>query len=141
MFTQHFIAGKRQKKTSLHLMSISQGENESLKDFIKRFNSESFLIPDLQDNIAYTSLLAGLRPGKFKWGLLEDKDSTFTEAMRRAEKYIQAADICGSTSSQNKKRNNDNPHERGKGMRRSMDDKEDRDDYKYNANRRGILWR
>lgn len=59
--------------------------------------------------------------------------------MRRAEKYIQAADICGSTASQSKKRNNDSPHERGKRMRRPMDDKEDRDDYKFNANRREIF--
>lgn len=78
-----------------------------MKEFIKRFNSESLLIPNHQDNIAYTSLLIGLRPGRFKWGLLEDEVSTFAEAMQRAEKYIQAADICGSTSSQDKKSNND----------------------------------
>lgn len=34
-FLQHFIAGKRHKKTSLHLMSVVQGENENLKTTLR----------------------------------------------------------------------------------------------------------
>lgn len=32
-----FVLGKRQKKTSLHLMAIRQKKNMSLADYIKRF--------------------------------------------------------------------------------------------------------
>ena len=68
------------KKTSVHLMSIKQQEHESLVDYIKRFNEESSKISDLQDGVAFTTLMSGLWPGKFRWSLAENEVTTFTEA-------------------------------------------------------------
>lgn len=40
MFVTHFVSNKQRKKKTTKLMSIYQGEKESLRDYIGRFNSE-----------------------------------------------------------------------------------------------------
>lgn len=103
-FHQHFIVGRRHKKTSIHLMSIKQQEHESLADYIKRFNEESLKISDHQDGVAFTALMSGLWPGMFRWSLAENEVTTFMEAMSRAQKFIQASDICKHVEEKSKKR-------------------------------------
>uniref|UniRef100_A0A803LXD8 Retrotransposon gag domain-containing protein n=1 Tax=Chenopodium quinoa TaxID=63459 RepID=A0A803LXD8_CHEQI len=137
-FKKHFIAGSRQTKTSVHLMTVKQGENESLKDYIKRFNTESQLIPDLQDNVAFTALLVGLKSNKLKFELVHDKVSTFSEAMERAERIIEASEVCKAPVENNKgkRRQEDNYHDnRNRRPRRAESDDEGP---KYNADRREI---
>lgn len=59
LFHQYFIAGHRHKKTSIHLMLIKQQEHESLVDYIKRLNEGSLKISDLEDGLAFTTLIRG----------------------------------------------------------------------------------
>ncbi|XP_048502761.1 uncharacterized protein LOC125498575 [Beta vulgaris subsp. vulgaris] len=118
LFHQHFIAGRRHKKTSIHLMLIKQQEHESLADYIKRFNEESLKISDLQDGVAFTALMSRLWPGKFRWSLAENEVTTFTEAMIRAQKFIQASDICKPVGEKCKKKKEELPYwESNKNMR------------------------
>jgi len=88
LFGAHFIASKREKKTSIHLAKIRQQRGEDLKEYVRRFNHEAVLIPDLQDGVAYTAFLNGLLPGKFKFSLAESKVTTLAEALRRAQSFI-----------------------------------------------------
>uniref|UniRef100_A0A803NEI2 RNase H type-1 domain-containing protein n=1 Tax=Chenopodium quinoa TaxID=63459 RepID=A0A803NEI2_CHEQI len=134
-FKKHFIAGSRQTKTRVHLMTVKQGENESLKDYIKRFNTESQLFPDLQDNVAFTTLLFGLKSNKLKFKLVHDKVSTFSEAMERVERIIKASEVCKApvANSKGKRKQEDNYHEnRNRRPRRAESDDEG---LKYNADR------
>ncbi|XP_010694022.1 uncharacterized protein LOC104906890 [Beta vulgaris subsp. vulgaris] len=118
LFHQHFIAGRRHKKTSIHLMSIKQQEHESLADSIKRFNEESLKISDLQDGVAFTALMSGLWPRKFRWSLAENAVTTFTEALSRTQKFIQASDICKPVGEKSKKKKEELPYwELNKNMR------------------------
>ncbi|XP_057248918.1 uncharacterized protein LOC130590483 [Beta vulgaris subsp. vulgaris] len=118
LFHQHFIAGRRHKKTSIHLMSIKQQEHESLADYIRRFNEESLKISDLQVGVPFTALMSGLWPGKFRWSLAENEVTTFTEAMSRAQKFIQASDICKPVGEKAKKKKEELPYrEPNKGIR------------------------
>ncbi|XP_010684471.3 uncharacterized protein LOC104899028 [Beta vulgaris subsp. vulgaris] len=94
-FKQNFIAGRRHRKTSIHLMSIRQRREEDLAEYIKRFNAESLKVSDLQDSVAFTALMSGLYPSsRFKLKLAESEASSFSEAMNLAQKFIQASDIC-----------------------------------------------
>ena len=52
LFSAHFIAGKKERKTSIHLARIQQQRGEDLKGYVRRFNHETVLIPDLQDGVA-----------------------------------------------------------------------------------------
>jgi len=63
-----------------------------LKEYIRRFNREAILIPDLQDGKAYT-FLNRLLPGKFKFSLAESKVTTLADALRKAQSFIQAMEI------------------------------------------------
>ncbi|XP_057247514.1 uncharacterized protein LOC130589900 [Beta vulgaris subsp. vulgaris] len=122
MFTHQFVAGKRQKKTSLHLMRVKQEKNESLADYIKRFNEESLKVSDLQDAVAFAALMSGLQPGRLRWTLAESEVKTFSEAMAKAQRFIQAADVCRHSEEGSKKRkeegsNRDQPKQQKTGGR------------------------
>jgi len=85
LFSLHFVASKKEKKTSIHLARIQQQRGEDLKGYIRRFNHEAILIPDLQDGVAYAAFLNGLLPGRFKFSLAESRVTTVVEAMGRAQ--------------------------------------------------------
>ena len=94
LFSTHFVASKKEKKTSIHLARIRQQRGEDLKGYVRRFNHEAVLIPNLQDGVAYAAFLNGLLPGRFKFSLAESKVTTLVEALGRAQSFIQATEIC-----------------------------------------------
>jgi len=107
LFSAHFVASKKERKTSIHLAQIRQQRGEDLKSYVRRFNHEVALIPDLQDRVAYAAFLNGLLPGRFKFSLAESKVTTLVEALGRAQSFIQAMEICAGEESlrpDNKKR-------------------------------------
>ena len=66
LFVTHFNGAKPVKKPATHLMSVRQGEDESLEAYTKRFNHEAMLVEDFTDQAAIQAILNGLRPGAFK---------------------------------------------------------------------------
>ena len=46
LFVNNFIGGQRHKRSSSSLLTIEQGENESLRSFITRFNREALTVDD-----------------------------------------------------------------------------------------------
>jgi len=52
------------------------------------------LIPDLEDTVAYTSFLHGLKSGRFRFSLAEQKETALLEALRKAADFIHATEIC-----------------------------------------------
>jgi len=94
LFSAHFITSKKERKTSTHLARIRQQRGEDLKGYVRRFNHEAVLIPDLQDRVAYAAFLNGLLPGRFKFSSAESKVTTLVKALGRAQSFIQATEIC-----------------------------------------------
>jgi len=90
----HFIASKKEKKTSIHLAKIQQQRGEDLKEYVRRFNHEVVLISDLQDGVAYVAVLNGLLPSKFIFSFAESRVTTLIKALRRAQSFIQATETC-----------------------------------------------
>ena len=95
-------------------MSVRQENNESLSDYIKRFNDESLMVSDLQDGLAFTALISGLLPGMFRWSLAENEVTMFTEAMTQAQNFIQASDICKPSNDYSRKRKGLADHRNGR---------------------------
>jgi len=79
-FVNQFLASHKERRTSIHLSKIKQGPQESLAEFVKRFHQEAMLIPNLEDGVAYTSFLNGLKSGRFKFSLAEQKETTLAES-------------------------------------------------------------
>jgi len=94
LFSTHFVAGKRERKTSIHIAKVRQEKEEDLKEYVMRFNREAILIPDLQDGVAYVAFLNGLLLRRFKFFLVQSKVTTLANALRRAQDFIQAIKIC-----------------------------------------------
>ena len=71
-FASHFIGGHRYKKSTACSMSIKQGEDETLRSYITRFNKEAFSIDEADDKILIAAFTDGLRNGKFLFSLYKN---------------------------------------------------------------------
>jgi len=93
-FSAHFIACKRESKTSIHITKIRQVKGEDLEEYMMRFNREAILTLDLHDGLAYADFLNGMLAGRFKFSLVENKVTTLADVLIRAQDFIQEIEIC-----------------------------------------------
>jgi len=49
LFINNFIGGQKHKRSSSSLLTIEQGENESLRSFITHFNKEALTVDEMDD--------------------------------------------------------------------------------------------
>ena len=60
-FGTHFVSNRHREHITGELLSIKQGETESLHDFIDRFNVEPTSIPRIQQDVAVLALMTFLQ--------------------------------------------------------------------------------
>ena len=94
-------------------MSLHQGKNESLRDYINRFTREALKVPDLEDKVAMIALQQGTTDDHFKRSLAKHPPESMIKLQDRAGKYIKAEESMkkheptggsGSGSNNGKKR-------------------------------------
>ncbi|XP_010677838.1 uncharacterized protein LOC104893428 [Beta vulgaris subsp. vulgaris] len=94
MFVTHFVSNKRREETTGELMSIKQGETESLRDYMGRFNAEAVTIPTLQQEVVVLALMTGLREGTpFRSYLGRKKMTCLTEVLGKANDFIRGEEF------------------------------------------------
>ena len=81
-------------------MSIKQGEKESLRDYIGRFNSETVTIPSSRQEVAVLALMTDLKEGTtFRSYLGRKKLTSLTEVLEKANEFIRGEEFDkGATS-------------------------------------------
>ncbi|XP_048496370.1 uncharacterized protein LOC125495635 [Beta vulgaris subsp. vulgaris] len=94
LFTSHFVANRQEQKASMYLGKVIQGPKEALRSFVKRCNLEALQIQDLNAGVAFDAFSRGLRPGSFKFDMVKKKITTLTKALREAEVFIHATEVC-----------------------------------------------
>ncbi|XP_010684688.1 uncharacterized protein LOC104899233 [Beta vulgaris subsp. vulgaris] len=62
-FSTHFVSSRRREQTIGELLSVTQGANGSLRDYIVHFNVEAVSIPRLQQDVAVLALMTRLKEG------------------------------------------------------------------------------
>ncbi|XP_022860755.1 uncharacterized protein LOC111381231 [Olea europaea var. sylvestris] len=72
-FSTFFASSKLIRKMAAFLMQLYQGQNETFRDFMTRFNKERLQIPNLHINAVVSALTHAIR---------------LTELLTRSEKYI-----------------------------------------------------
>ncbi|KAL2232853.1 UNVERIFIED_CONTAM: hypothetical protein Sindi_1465300 [Sesamum indicum] len=87
-FAFHFASKRKQKRSSTHLFTIRQGENESLKNFMGRFINETLEVQDLRIDMMTSILIHGLKKGVFTSALARDPPIDTEQLMAMAQKYI-----------------------------------------------------
>ncbi|XP_022890991.1 uncharacterized protein LOC111406040 [Olea europaea var. sylvestris] len=87
-FSAFFASSKRIRKTAASLMQMRQGPNETLRNFMTRFNKERLQIPDLHITAAVSALTYAIRCEAFKMSLSKTPPKSVIDLLTRAEKYI-----------------------------------------------------
>ncbi|GFY95426.1 hypothetical protein Acr_10g0008110 [Actinidia rufa] len=81
------------KKNASHLFTIHQKENESLKEFVKRFNQAILEVEDPSDKVIIMAMMEGLRPGPLFDSLSKNVPETLSALQSKADKYIAAEEL------------------------------------------------
>ena len=71
LFVNNFIEGQRHKRSSSSLLTIEQGENESLRSFVTRFNKEALTVDEMDDKLLLAAFHNGVNSSLFIHKLYE----------------------------------------------------------------------
>ncbi|XP_059446517.1 uncharacterized protein LOC132178073 [Corylus avellana] len=61
LFLSQFLATQKRKKNPTYLLSLIQGKDESLKDFIVKFNKEKLTVESPSEQTILDALMHGVR--------------------------------------------------------------------------------
>ncbi|GAV67522.1 hypothetical protein CFOL_v3_11027 [Cephalotus follicularis] len=80
-----------QRRNSTHLINVVQGKDETLRDYLTRFNKESLTVKDLEPSFALAALNNGLKSNSsFTFSLLKKTAKDMADLLKRAEGYVNA---------------------------------------------------
>ncbi|XP_057949272.1 uncharacterized protein LOC131144550 [Malania oleifera] len=117
LFTGHFLNSRRIVKTTAHLMSMVQGERETLKKFMHRFNAATLEAHNLDMGVALAALTTALQPGSFLYSLGKNPPVDMGELMARAQKYINLEELMDTRGSRIELKRKRNSREMGESSR------------------------
>ena len=91
-FVRHFVGGQRPKRTADHLLTIKQGEKETLRSYVTRFTRGMLGVDKLDDKVQLTTFKAGLKSRDFVISLAKNPPKMMVEALLKAQKYMNVED-------------------------------------------------
>ena len=59
-----------------------------MEDYTRRFNQEAMQVEDFTDQAAIQAILAGLRPGAFRWDIAKNTPKTLSGVIEEAQKHV-----------------------------------------------------
>ena len=84
MFVKNFIGGQRYKHSLSSLLTIEQGENESLRSFITRFNREALSVDQADDKLLLAAFHNGVNSDLFIHKHYEKEPQSMAELVHSA---------------------------------------------------------
>ncbi|XP_015959688.1 uncharacterized protein LOC107483585 [Arachis duranensis] len=87
-FLARFLIQKDKIKHAPNLLGIKQGDRESLRSYMERFNKACLDIQNLSTEAAIMGLINGLREGPFSHSISKKHPTSLNEVQEWAEKYI-----------------------------------------------------
>ncbi|XP_021866285.2 uncharacterized protein [Spinacia oleracea] len=137
-FYEHFVSNKRREKTSAELWSVKQRGDESLRDYLGRFNREVVLIPDMKSDVAILALTHGLRKSRYRDYLAKKNVSNLGAALEKADEYIRIEEFNRTLAEpdhdeyvqpQREDSRKDDKREKGNQMKKDNQEKHENDEY------------
>ena len=92
LFVNNFIGGQRHKRSSSSLLTIEQGENESLRFFVTRFNREALTVDEMDDKLLLAAFHNGVNSSLFIHKLYEQEPQTMAELVHSAQSFMNVED-------------------------------------------------
>ena len=90
LFVNNFIGGQRHKRSSSSLLTIEQGENESLQSFITYFNKEALTMDEMDDKLLLAAFHNGVNSDLFIHKLYLQEPQTMAELVHSAQNFMNA---------------------------------------------------
>ena len=110
-FVRHFVGGQRPKRIADHLLTIKQGEKETLRAYVTRFTRGMLEVDETDDKVQLTTFKAGLKSRDFVASLAKNPPMTMAEALLKAQKYMNIEEaltaIDGADKTKKKDREDD----------------------------------
>ncbi|XP_075640399.1 uncharacterized protein LOC142612168 [Castanea sativa] len=130
-FLRHFVGGQRPKRPADHLLTIKQGEKETLRSYVKRFTRETLEVDDADDKVQLTTFKAGLRSREFVVSLAKNLPRTMAEMLLKAQKYMNAEDALAAIIDEGRSKKEGRHEDERRGKRGSVQTVEEIQDQHY----------
>ena len=92
LFFNNFIRGQRHKRSSSSLLTIEQGENESLRSFITCFNKEALTVDEMDDKLLLAAFHNGVNSNLFIHKHYEKEPQTMAKLIHSAQNFMNVED-------------------------------------------------
>ena len=92
LFINNFIRGQRHKRSSSSLLTIEQGENESLRSFITRFNREALTVDEMDDKLLLAAFHNGVNSDLVNHKLYKKEPQTMAELVHSSQNFMNVED-------------------------------------------------
>ena len=93
LFVNNSIGGQRHKRSSSNLLTIKQGDNESLRSFIIRFNREALTMNKMDDKLLLAAFHNRVSFDLFIHKLYDQEPKTMAELVHSAQSFMNAEDM------------------------------------------------
>ena len=100
----HFVGGQRPKRLADFLLTIRQGEKETLRSYVKRFTRGTLEVDEAGNRVQLPTFKAGLKSREFVVSLAKNPPKTMAEMLLKAQKYINAEDVLAAIKDVEKSR-------------------------------------
>ncbi|GKV06933.1 hypothetical protein SLEP1_g18750 [Rubroshorea leprosula] len=113
-FATKFSSRRLIRKTTSELMRVKQRDEESLKNYMSRFNDAVLEVSSFDQAVGIAAVIAGLKHDRFRDSLIKHAATTFSEVNDRSLKFITAEEYAlaqnpPSSKNQNPEWRDDNP--------------------------------
>ena len=92
LFVNNFIGGQRHKHSLPSLLTIEQGDNESLRSFITRFNKEALTVDEMDGKLLLAAFHNGVSSYLFINKLYDQEPQTMAELVHLAQSFMNVED-------------------------------------------------
>ncbi|XP_030934833.1 uncharacterized protein LOC115960198 [Quercus lobata] len=95
-FLRHFVGGQLPKRPTDHLLTIRQGEKETLRSYVKRFMRETLEVDEVDDKVQLTTFKTRLKSREFVISFAKNPPKTMAEMLLKAQKYMNAEEALAT---------------------------------------------
>ncbi|KAL0391486.1 UNVERIFIED_CONTAM: hypothetical protein Slati_4533700 [Sesamum latifolium] len=88
LYLHQYASSRKLRKTKLSFFAIRQKDNETLKEYLQRFNTAALEVPSATQEVKASAFSQGLLDGDFFKSLSKKPVSKFDTLLARAAKYI-----------------------------------------------------
>ena len=130
VFLRHFIWGQHFKRPADYLLTIKQGEKETLRSYVKHFTHETLEVDEADDKVQLTTFKPGLRSRDLVASLAKNPPKTMAEMLLKAQKYLNAEDGLAAIKDVEKQGDRGRKDDECRGQKRERPDHRNNDSFR-----------